>query len=452
MKVYDKSKYENEYCSCFMAGDEKGKNLVVRSGSRMKDFEGEKYEGGLICPLNVHNSRLIREIFPFTAPVSVKDRKFSLGLGDRLGLASPGHIRCLDNKDVFPVLAQQSIRELNLTGRTYDDVLADVTWAVLQEGYEGGYGADGDHLKTKEEVQMALDAGFTMITLDCSEYLNETLDHTLLGKSLEKFRGREVKVGSDIVISISDEVLDETTAVYGRALLFTEEIYRDLLKDRKNVDFELSVDETDTPTRPEAHFLVAAWLTEKSVAVGNIAPRFCGEFQKGIDYRGDTAEFEDEFRIHAAIAEYFGHRLSIHSGSDKFSVFPIIGKHTNMRCHVKTAGTNWLEALRCIASESPGFFREIYEYSLNVLDDAKKYYHIFTEGHMAPSISDYSDENLTKLLSIEESRQILHVTYGFLLNEESIRHRFFNTMYKNEERYYSFLSDHIGNHLASIGL
>ena len=106
------------------------------------------------------------------SPVVHKGKKVTIGLGDRLGLASPGHIRTVTDLDVFPVLAQQSIRELNLTGRTYDDVISAAAWAVFQQGYKKGYGADGDHLKTAEEVKMALDIGMTMITLDCSDHID----------------------------------------------------------------------------------------------------------------------------------------------------------------------------------------------------------------------------------------------------------------------------------------
>jgi hypothetical protein len=128
-----------------------------------------------VCPLSAANSRALRAIFPFTNPSSFTGRKISIGLGDRLGLASPGHIRTVKGTGVFPVLAQQSMRELNLTGRTYDDVLAAAVWAVFQEGYEDGYGADGDHLKTPAEINMALNSGYTMITLDCSEQIDNSI-------------------------------------------------------------------------------------------------------------------------------------------------------------------------------------------------------------------------------------------------------------------------------------
>ncbi len=114
----------------------------------------------------------LRQEFPFTAPISLKGKDATIGTGDRLGLANPAHIRAVRDYDIFPVLAQQSIRELNFTKRTYDDVLDAATFAVFQEGYEEGYGFDGDHLKKIDEITMALNCGATMITLDLSEVMN----------------------------------------------------------------------------------------------------------------------------------------------------------------------------------------------------------------------------------------------------------------------------------------
>ena len=91
-----------------------------------------------------------------------------------------------------------------------------------------------------------------------------------------------------------------------------------------------------------------------------MAPRFVGEFQKGIDYIGDLAEFEKQFAVHCAIARARGgYKISIHSGSDKFSVYPAIGRHTGMRLHLKTAGTSWLQAVRVIARTNPPLFRRM---------------------------------------------------------------------------------------------
>ncbi len=111
-----------------------------------------------------------------------------MGVGDRLGIAGPGHIRVFQEYDVYPVFAQQSIRELNLTQRTYKDVLDSTTFSVFREGYTKGFGADGDHLKKPEEVKMALDLGFTMITLDCSEHMHNEAERMKLTDVKEAHR------------------------------------------------------------------------------------------------------------------------------------------------------------------------------------------------------------------------------------------------------------------------
>ena len=124
-----------------------------------------------------HENRLtLNRFLPYTAPQAFGTQVATMGLGDRLGIASPGHIQTIRGKDIRPVLAQQSIRELALTGRTYEDVLDAAAYAVFQEGYKDGYGADGDHLKKEEDIEYALRLGFTMLTLDCSENIDNTIE------------------------------------------------------------------------------------------------------------------------------------------------------------------------------------------------------------------------------------------------------------------------------------
>ncbi|MDL2236191.1 tagaturonate epimerase family protein, partial [Christensenellaceae bacterium OttesenSCG-928-L17] len=143
-------------------------------------FQGETFlnaQGGefVLAPLTHENAQVLRTLFPFTAPVQVLEQARTVGVGDRLGIACPGHIRVFEQYDAFPVFAQQSIRELTLTNRTYNDVLDCVTFSVFREDYTRGFGADGDHLKTPEEVDYALSCGYTMITLDCSEHIRNDI-------------------------------------------------------------------------------------------------------------------------------------------------------------------------------------------------------------------------------------------------------------------------------------
>ncbi|MDD4189072.1 MAG: tagaturonate epimerase family protein, partial [Eubacteriales bacterium] len=451
--------------------------VVAGDGKEADDFAGHDYtsDSGLkikICSLNVMNSKAVRKHFSYTNPVSCGGSKISLGLGDRLGLASPGHIGAIVDYDAFPILAQQSIRELNLTGRNYEEVLSDAVWAVFQEGYTYGFGADGDHLKTPEEVRMALGCGYTMITLDCSEHIDnkaagysEELTNEMYGRVPEaereilekKYLSGSIKLYSGLSIDFSGYDFKKTVLVYLKAIKFTVSIYNEIIRNcGRNIDFEMSIDETLTATSAEAHYFVASELIAGGVKISSLAPRFCGEFQKGIDYRGDKVCFEKEFAVHAEIARNFEYKISVHSGSDKFSIFPVVGRKTEGRYHLKTAGTNWLEAVRVIAAKDPELFRRMYRFAVQNLNEAKKYYHIFTETDMVPDEKSFEDADLDKLFGIEESRQALHVTYGLILNAKNedgssmFRDEFFKTMYENEELYSDFLRKHIGNHIKYL--
>ncbi len=189
----------------------------------------------------------------------------------------------------------------------------------------------------------------------------------------------------------------------------------------------------------------------------SLAPRFYGEFQKGVDYRGDIDRFTVEFSKHVAIAEHFGYKLSIHSGSDKFGVFPIIAQKTQGRVHVKTAGTNWLEAMRVVAEVEPALFREIYGFAVKNLSEAKKYYHVAVEQGNAPGINGLKDSELVSLLDADDSRQILHIAYGLVLmaiKEDKtplFRDRIYSLLNNNEQQHYETLARHIARHLAPFG-
>ena len=474
--IYPESVNATDDISCFMARTDEGKRLIVTGGTKSDTFEGNKSDiGGLSvksCPLSVNNSKALQCIFDYTVPVSAKGHDISMGLGDRLGLASAGHIRLMKQHNIFPILAQQSIRELNLTMRTYENVLSDAVWAVYQEGYKKGFGADGDHLKTPDEVKMALGCGYTMITLDCSEHIDNAIE-SLSGDALKekynelpeearnywqpKYMGKvfALKDGTEIVIG--DEEYMKTVLTYAEAISFAQGIYNDYIKDyEREIDFEISIDETESATTLQAHFMIANEFADRGVKMLNMAPRFCGEFQKGIDYRGDIEQFTKELYVHFAISTHFGYRISVHSGSDKFSIFPIVGEISKGKYHIKTAGTNWLEAMRVISEVNPGLFRNMYEHALLRLPDAKKFYHISTEPDMVPSINEMSDEELPHLLNAEESRQAIHVTYGYLLCDKKadgsymFRDEFFETMNRFEDAYYSALQKHIGYHVECL--
>ena len=430
--------------------------------------KGERKDGYILCDLTHENAIALRNKFPFTAPRPVLREERSFGVGDRLGIACPGHIKVFEKYDAMPVFAQQSIRELDLTNRTYEDVLDCVTFAVFRDGFKRGFGADGDHLKRAQDVEYALGLGFSMITLDCSEHIVGGVDEMSeekinaaykADKTIEElYLGKKFDIGEGIELEFTMDELKKIVIIYGEAIDFAVEIYTKYFADGKfKADFEVSIDETATPTTPLQHFFVANELTRRGVKPATVAPRFCGEFQKGIDYIGDIAQFEKEMTVHSAIARHFGYKISVHSGSDKFSVFPIVGEKNRQVYHVKTAGTNWLEAMRVVAKVDPTLYRAIHKYALTAFDEATKYYHVTTDLTKIADVDTLTDEQLPELFNQNDARQLIHITYGLILNlkNEDGSFAFKDKLYKlwkdYEGEYSAALVNHIGRHLELLG-
>jgi len=413
------------------------------------------------------NADVLRALFPFTAPSPVLGYPRTVGVGDRLGIAGPGHLAVFEKYDAVPVLAQQSIRELDLTGRTYRDVIDSSTFAVFTEDFRKPFGADGDHIKTPRDIEYALGCGATMLTLDCSEHIRNDVEDMPLDKVSteykkdpvleERYLNKSFKIG-DTVISFDEETLMRTVLIYGKAVDFAAKIYDRYFRYNDKVDVELSIDETMTPTKPFQHFFVSNELYLRNVKLASVAPRFCGEFQKGIDYIGDVKQFEKEFIEHAAIADHFGYKISVHSGSDKFSVFPAVGKYSGQRFHLKTAGTNWLEAMKLVAIKDPSLYREVHTFALDHFFDALKYYHVTTDLSKIPALSSLEDKDLPDLFKNNDSRQLIHITYGLILsaNKEDgtslFRDRLYKLWHDHRDGYIELLENHIGNHLSTLGV
>ena len=437
-------------------------------------FQGEvvEIEGGasaLFAALTHANALSLRRALPFTAPSPLADREITFGVGDRLGVAGAGHLRVMKRYRAAPVLAQQSVRELDLTGRDYEQVLDASTWAVFQEGYEQPWGADGDHLKSEEWVRTALTIGYTMITADVSDYIRkefDTADDARIAEAYagleEEYRRRieerylslEMALDTGEKISFTKEALARTALVYGRAIEHGVRLYRAgvEVKGEGSFDFELSVDETETPTTAEAHLFVALEAGEAGMKISSLAPRFVGEFQKGIDYIGDLQEFERTFATHAALARKLGYRISVHSGSDKFSAFPVVGRLTRGCFHLKTAGTNWLEAVKIMAMEEPALYRRLHRAALDRFGKATSYYHVTTNLDNVPPLAELSDADLPGLFGNADSRQLIHITYGELLRDPEIGEPFFAALHEHIEEYWQALERHIGRHLEILGV
>jgi hypothetical protein len=433
-------------------------------------FEGERasLEGAAarIGPLDHANAEALRRALPFTAPSPLAGRDLTFGLGDRLGLAGPGHLRALRRFRASPVLAQQSVRELELTGRSYEQVLDAATWAVFQEGFQEPWGADGDHLKNEEWVRRALGIGFTMITADLSEHLGaEPASEAEAARAYAELPGDyrrriegawlrwSLRLDDGQLLRFSPEALRRAALVYREAVAQAARLYQAGLEVRGQggFDFELSVDETSRPTAPEEHAFVALEARAAGVRISSLAPRFAGEFQKGIDYIGGLAELERSLSAHAALARALGHRLSVHSGSDKFSAFPLVGRLARGRFHLKTAGTSWLEAVRVVARQEPALYRRLHAAALQRFAAACRYYHVSADLRRVPPLEGLADQELPALLDQPDARQLLHITYGELLRDPQLGPAFLAALDRRHEEYFAALEAHLGRHLRSLG-
>jgi hypothetical protein len=468
LSVYLHSEVEVGGTTYMLVRGAAGKRLAVRGDTA--GLEGRQYGDLFLCPLVAHNAAILRERLPWLCP-QLLGLKRSAGFGDRLGPATPGHIRAVRDVGGFaPIFAQQSMRENARTGRTPQQVLDDAMWGVFQEGWREPWGADADHLKSTSDVDLCVAAGYTFFTVDPGDHVDneahtaplEVLQgkiHALPWAELEdspeqlhkRYLGRQFKVES-LLLDFDQLALARAAAKYGRAIAHTAGIYRHLAAAMVGRSFELevSVDETETPTSAVEHFFIASELQRLGVQWVSLAPRYVGRFEKGADYIGDLDEFDSELAKHAAIARELGpYKLSIHSGSDKFSVYPIFGRHAGDLVHLKTAGTSYLEALRAIAGVDPNFFREILALALERYDADRATYHVSADPAKVPQPGELADDQLAGVLDLFDGREVLHVTFGSVLDR--FCDRLLATLDAHEEAYYAALAVHFTKHLALFG-
>lgn len=392
--------------------------------------------------------------------------KKSFGFGDRLGVATPGHLAAAIKSDFAPIFAQQSIREMTRTQRTAPEVMEAATSALDRLGFKEVWGADADHLKTPEDVQVTAAAGFTFFTIDPSSFVNNAADQLSIADLqplAEQIEREELFHSSDYLqksfdlgtqaLTFDQSVLWRAAVKYGRAIAHSANMAAEIRKQRPDADIEISVDETDFATTPQEHLFVASELRRRGVKITSLAPRFVGEFEKGIDYKGDLNEFERQLALHVEIAKQYGpYKISIHSGSDKFAVYPSIGRICGDLLHVKTAGTSYLEALRAVLRANPALFSEIAEYSHSRFETDRASYHISTTSDEVNALVGNND--LERLYLDERAgRQFLHVTFGSVLtvgqrpDGTSFRKAILETLAQNSELHDSLLEKHFSRHL-----
>lgn len=468
----------------FFIGKQDGEKFlyIMNRGENRFDsnFEGEVIKTGeeaasiKKCFLNKRNAEELQKLFPFTNPVLLGLNN-SFGFGDRIGLANAAHIRSQNESDFKPVIAQQSIRELTRTERVPADVMSAAVWAVFQEGYKDGFGADADHLKTTEDIDLMITNGFTMFTFDPSEHVINEADSIPVDKLNEKIKvlpweslndnydsmlKRYEKgcfdLGEGFEINPTNEEILRAAIKYSGAVAHINNLYKHLNNNYSDKPFEVevSVDETESVTTPFEHFFIASELNRLNVKIISLAPRFIGDFEKGIDYKGDLEIFKEEYLKHVKVAEYFGsYKISLHSGSDKFGVYKAIGSLKRGYTHVKTAGTSYLEALRVVASEEPDLFREILDYSRDLYVTEKESYHVSADINNVSASKEYEDKELLDLFNQDDARQVLHVTFGKVLTIKNndggyiYKERIYECLNKNEDVHYNYIIKHFKKHL-----
>jgi len=458
--VYPSSIKQVDNAEIALARVATGKVLVLSmplSGIRVEPL-GSIFIARLNYETAVNLMRFIPELRPRVLPDGP-----SFGFGDRLGLATPGHVRALKEAKVFPVLAQQSMRENARTGRTYVQVLIDALFGALQESYTGGFAADADHLKSLDQAKEAAKLGYTFFTCDPSDFLvpveklspqesKQYIQKSVWDKLKKEYIGPRFVIPGLGELSFGEEELLRIAIKYWRALGFAEEMYKALTKELpEGFDFELSVDETAQPTTAKEHLFLALELCRRGIKITSLAPRFPGAMEKAVDYRGDLEEFRRAVRAHAAIAQKFGpYRLSLHSGSDKWSLYPIFAKETQGVWHVKTAGTSYLVALRVLARVSPALFREVFLLACECFPLDCQSYHVSADPRSLPKPFELNDAALPKLFEDPAARQVLHVTFGSVLQKfgDDIKRE----LLIYEENYYQALAEHFGRHLKALGV
>lgn len=316
--------------------------------------------------------------------------KYSLGMGDRFAReAVPQLEACrlaaVEGIHLVPVW-NKSNREHLIVGSEPGSVLQAARKAVQELGWKGEWHVDADHIRLDTVGQF----------LDCSDFFTIDVAESIGGDAefdeVENFICRHPELSGNLEIAGASGTVHATSAEIGRiarkflpAVREAAAIFRRIegAKGAGNFIAEVSMDETDTPQTPLELLVILAALADERVCVQTIAPKFTGRFNKGVDYVGDVAVFEREFNddicVIAHAIKVYGLpdnlKLSVHSGSDKFSIYPAIKRALEKHdagVHLKTAGTTWLEEVIGLAESGGGglsLAKEIYAGACEHIDE-----------------------------------------------------------------------------------
>jgi hypothetical protein len=365
----------------------------------------------------------------------------------------------------MPIFAQQSVRENDRTGRSPQIVLDDAMWAVFEHDWRQPWGADADHVKEIADLPPFIKAGYSFYTIDPNlhvdnqaqtdpeQVLADKAYHLPWGRlkdtlqnACQRYLNTSIRLEHSTLIFKEEDLL-RALAKYGKAIAHIKSISDYLIDHVSAFDLEASVDETDTPTSVLEHFFLAKELRRLDVPFVSLAPRFIGSFEKGVDYIGDLVEFEKELSKHAEVMHHIGgYKMSIHTGSDKFRIYPLIAQYARNLVHVKTAGTSYLEALKVVATVDIPLFREILDFARQCFETDKATYHISGQLDKVPTADNLADAELIPLFNDFDARQVLHVTFGSVLDKYSAR--IFKTVKAHAGEYKEFLKSHFERHLS----
>jgi hypothetical protein len=321
--------------------------------------------------------------------------KYSMGVGDRFGLEGAAQVRAFqaarDRGITITPVWNKSNREHSLIGTRPDDVRAEADAAVKSCQWSGSYFVDADHigLHTVDRFLGASD----FFTIDVADSIGKAASDASMAKyvaGMQRFSGALRIPGVAEPVTVSPASLQETAAKYLFAVEEAGRVYRHIAQQKGEGSFitEVSFDEASTPQTPAELFFILAAAAHEQIPVATVAPKFTGEFLKGIDYVGDIQRFSREFAEDLAVLEFtkqaFGLpaslKLSIHSGSDKFSLYPIMHaaiKKAGAGLHLKTAGTTWLEeviGLAAAGGEGLAFVKNLYREAYARYDEMAKPY------------------------------------------------------------------------------
>ena len=301
----------------------------------------------------------------------MKIEKFTFGVGDRFAHQAKAQLRAFQMAaergiDITPVW-NKSNREHLIVGSEPSSVEAAAAIAIRESGWNKPWHVDADHINLDTVDRFIAPSDF--YTLDVAHFIGKLAP----GADIQAFVARHPELvgtlaipGVDKPISTTPEYVAEVASKYLAAVKAAGAIYRHIVarKGAENFITEVSIDETDSPQTPPELLIILAAIADEKIPIQTTAPKFTGRFNKGVDYVGNTAQFAIEFSEDLAVIAYAIEKyhlpetlkLSVHSGSDKFSIYGAIRdaiRRTGAGLHLKTAGTTWLEELIGLAEAGP---------------------------------------------------------------------------------------------------